>query len=70
MHCVKIHRIWSYSLHFPTFALNAEKYGASLCIQSESGKIRSRFTPNTDIFDAVKSWQNQTSINNNEEYAL
>ena len=70
MHCVKIHRIWSYSLHFPAFALNTEKYGVFLCIQSESGKIRSRLTPNTDIFYAVKSWQNQASIINNEEYAL
>ena len=39
-HCVKSVRIWCYSCpHFPTFGLNTERYGASLRIQSECGKI-------------------------------
>ena len=28
--------------HFPTFGMNTERYEASLCIQSECGKIRTR----------------------------
>ena len=39
-------RIWSYSaLHFPAFGLNMERYSASLCIQSECRKMRTRITP-------------------------
>ena len=53
-HCVKSVRIRSYSgPHFPAFGLNTERSGVSLRIQSECGKIRTRITPNTDIFYAV-----------------
>ena len=40
--------------YFPSFGLNTEKYGVSLRIQSECGKIRTRKTPNTDTFHAVR----------------
>ena len=50
-HYVKSVRIRSYSgPYFPAFALNTERYGVSLCIQSECGKMRTRITPNTDTF--------------------
>ena len=53
-HYVKIFRIRSYfGPHFPAFGLNTERYGVSLRIQSESGKMRTRITPNTDTFHAV-----------------
>ena len=39
--------------HFPVFRLNTETYRASLCIQSEYGKMRTRITPNTVTFHAV-----------------
>ena len=39
---------------FPTFGLNAERYGASLLIQFECGKIRTRKIRDTDTFHAVK----------------
>ena len=42
-------RIWSYSSpHFPAFGLNTERFGVSLRIQSECGKIRTRIIPNTN----------------------
>ena len=53
--CVKIVLIWLYSgPYFPAFGLNMERYKVSLRIQSECGKIRTRITPNTDTFYAVK----------------
>ena len=55
-HCVKSLRIRSYSgPYFPTFRLHTKRYFASLRIQSKCGKIRTRITPNTDIFYAVCS---------------
>ena len=39
--------------HFPAFGLNTERYGVSLRIQSECGKIGTRITPNTGTFHAV-----------------
>ena len=48
-HCAKSARIKSF---FGPWYL-AEKYGVSLHIQSECGKIQTRKTPNTDIFYAV-----------------
>ena len=55
-HCVKSVCIRSYSgPHFPTFGMNTERYGVSLRIQSEYGKMRTRMTPNMDIFYAVKT---------------
>ena len=56
--CVKSLRIRSYSdPHFPAFGLNTERYGVSLRIQPECRKMRTRITPNTDIFHAVNSKQ-------------
>ena len=50
-------RVRSYSgLYFPVFGLNTERYGVygvSLCIQSECGKMRTRITPNADLFYAM-----------------
>ena len=54
VHWVKSVRIRIYSgPHFPTFGLNTARYGGSLGIQSECGKIRTRITPNTYTFYAV-----------------
>ena len=54
-YCVKSGRIWSFSSpHFSAFEVNTKRYGVSLRIQSESGKTRTRKTPNTDTFHAVK----------------
>ena len=53
-HCVKSVRIRSYSgPYFPAFGLNTERYGVSLRIQSECGKMRTTITLNTDTFHAV-----------------
>ena len=53
-HCVKSVRIRSYfGLHFLAFGMNTERYGVSLHIQSECGKMRTRITLNTDTFHAV-----------------
>ena len=55
-HCVKSVRIRSYSgPYFPAFGPNRERYGVSLRIQSECGKIRTRITPNADTFYAVSN---------------
>ena len=54
-HCMKSVRIRSYSgPHLPAFGLNAVRYGVSLRIQFKCGKIRTRTTPNTDSFYAVR----------------
>ena len=46
--------IRSYSgQYFPAFKLNTQRYGVSLRIQSECGKIRTRISPNTDTFCRV-----------------
>ena len=53
-HYVKSVLIRSYSgPYFPAFGLNTKRYGVSLRIQSECGKIQTRITPNTDTFYAV-----------------
>ena len=53
-HCVKSVCIQSYSGPYsPAFGLNMERYSVSLRIQSESGKMQTRITPNTDTFHAV-----------------
>ena len=50
-HCVKSVRIRSYSgPHFRAFGLNMERYGVSLRIQYECGKMRTRITPNKVTF--------------------
>ena len=43
-----------YCPYFPAFGLNAERFGVSLCIQSEYGKIWTWKTQNTDTFHAVR----------------
>ena len=54
-HCVKSVRIWSFSgPHSSAFVQNTERYLVSLRIQSKYRKIRTRKTPNTDMFYAVK----------------
>ena len=40
--------------YFSAFELNTERYSVSLRIQSECGKIRTKKTPNTDTFHAVR----------------
>ena len=53
--CVKRVHIRSYSApYFPEFGLTTEGYGVYLRVQSESGKIRTRITPNTDTFYKVE----------------
>ena len=52
-HCVKSVHIRSYSgPYFRASGLNTERYGVSLHIQSECGKIRTRISPNTGTFYA------------------
>ena len=52
IHCVKSVCIRSFSEpYFPAFGLSTEYF--SLPIQSECGKIRTRETPNANIFHAV-----------------
>ena len=59
IHCAKSVRIRSFSgPYFPAFGLNTERYGVSVRIQSECGKIRTRKTPNTDTFYAVILFSN------------
>ena len=54
VHCVKGVRIRRFSgPYFPAFGLNTDRYGVSLRIQSECGKIRTIKTLNTDTFHAV-----------------
>ena len=54
-HCIKSVRIRSFSSpHFPPFGLDTERYGVSLHIQSQCGKVRTRKTPNTATFHAGK----------------
>ena len=54
-HCVKSVRIRCYSgPYFPAFGLNTERYGVSLRVQSECGKMRTRITSNTDTFYAMQ----------------
>ena len=38
--------------HFPAFGLNTERYGVSIRIRSECGKMWTRTTPNTEILQA------------------
>ena len=53
--CVKRVPMWNHSgPYFPVFGLNTKRYSVSLRIQSECGKIRTRITPNTDAFHAMK----------------
>ena len=55
-HCVNSVCIRSFSgLYFSAFGLNMEIYGVNLCIQSKCRKRRTRITPNTDTFYAVRT---------------
>ena len=54
IYSMKSVHIRSYSgPHFPAFELNTERYFVSLRIESKSGKMRTRITPNTDNFCAL-----------------
>ena len=65
-HCVRSVLIRSCSApHFPAFRLNMERYGVSLRIQSEYGKMRTRITPNTDTFYAVRTNENSLAQGRN-----
>ena len=44
--------------YFPAFRPNTERYFASLRIQSECWKIRTRKTPNMDTFYVVSAIEN------------
>ena len=53
-YCVKSVRIRSFSgPDFPAFGLNTERFGVSLRIQSQCGKMQTRKTPNRNTFHAV-----------------
>ena len=53
-HCLKCVLTQSYfAPYFPAFGLNTEINGVSLRIQSEYGKVRTRITPNMNIFYTV-----------------
>ena len=55
MHFVKSVRIRSYSgPYFPTFGLNTERYLVYLRIQSKCTKLRTRITPITETFHAIR----------------
>ena len=49
--CPYLELFWS---TFSAFGLNIEKYGVSLRIQPECGKMRARITPNTNTFHEVR----------------
>ena len=49
-HCLKGY----FGPYFPAFGLNTERCGQPLRIQSESGKMRIRITPNMDTSHAVE----------------
>ena len=52
--------------YFPAFGLNTERYGVSLRIQSEYGKIWTRKTPYFDNFHTVKPPWNKNKVNSIE----
>ena len=53
-HHMKSVRIRSLSgPYFTAFKVNMERYGVSIRIQFECGKVRASKTPNTDTFNAV-----------------
>ena len=54
-HCVKSVHIRSFlGRYFPAFGRNTERYSVSLFIWFGCGKMRTRKTPNTDTFHAVR----------------
>ena len=56
-HWVKSVRIRRYSSpYFPAFVLSTERYFISFRIQTKCRKIRTRITPNTVAFYAVRGW--------------
>ena len=64
------HSEFFWSVFFPTFGLNTERFRVSLSIQPECGKIRTRKTPNTDIFYAVWVCLNAESTDAEAFYEL
>ena len=58
-HYVKSAHIRSFcGPYFPAFGVNTQRYGVSLCIQSECGKRVTRETLNTDTFHVVTIFEN------------
>ena len=63
LHCVISARIWNFSSpFFLAFELNTERYGVSLRIQSECGKIWIRKAPNTNTFYVVFVDESQSML--------
>ena len=56
--------------HIPALGLNTERYSVSLRILSESEKMRTRITTNTDTFYAVLIGWEEFSINHLAFYIL
>ena len=56
--------------HIPAFGLNTKRYSVSLRILSESEKMRTRITTNTDTFYAVLIGWEEFSINHLAFYIL
>ena len=55
LNCIKSVRIWSFfGSYFAVFGLNTERYRVSLRTMSKCRKVRTKKTPNTDTFHAVK----------------
>ena len=53
-YCMKSVHVWIYcGPYFRAVGRNMERYGVSLRIYSECGKIRARITPNTNTFNTV-----------------
>ena len=53
--CIKSVPIRSYcGPYFPVFGLSTKRYGVFFRIQFKCGKIRTKITPTTDTFYAVK----------------
>ena len=58
-------------LYFSAFGLNKERYGVSLRIHPECGKIRTRKTPNTNTFHVVNIMEGiRTDLNIYDEAFL
>ena len=62
-HCVKYVCNRSFSgQYFPSFGLNTKRYGASLSIQPEWGKIRTRKCRDMDTFHAVEKFLRKADV--------
>ena len=55
-HVLEFYSKFFWSLFFPAFRLNTERYAVSLRIQSKCGKIIDQKNSNSDTFHAVNVW--------------